>query len=122
MTKLIMQQYVNAGGIASANIVISDVTITKQPEVFTGTAQLPLFESPQKVVIYQMTLPNGLFDIRAVPARCPHQGADISHDKLQPDGNVYCSLHRRPICIYSEYNQAYRVEIRDGNYIIPATV
>jgi len=118
MNKDSLKQFFPAGGITQENIIIVDVKPTKRSDVFVGCALLPLASSMQKVVIYQVTLEDGSDDLRAVSASCPHQGADISRDELKADGNVYCSLHKRPICIYSKYNQAYPVVRHDGKYII----
>ena len=40
----------------------------------------------------------------------------MSQDGLKVDGNVYCSLHHRPIRIFSEYNYAYLVEKRADKF------
>jgi nitrite reductase/ring-hydroxylating ferredoxin subunit len=116
-----LKQFVPAGGKALQDIKITDVNPTNRADVYVGMAVLPSTESKQKVVIYQLTLEDGSEDLRAISASCPHQGADISRDELKPDGNVYCSLHKRPICIYSKYNQAYAVVKREGQYIIEKT-
>lgn len=113
-----LKHFYPAGGIAQTQIEILDVKPTKIAGVLVGLATLPLAPSEQKVVIYQLTLADGSEDLRAVSALCPHQGADISRDELKPDGNVYCSLHKRPICIYSKYNQAFRVVKQDEQYVI----
>lgn len=118
MNKDSLKPFFPAGGIAQEDITIVDVKSTDRSDVLVGSALLPLASSVQKVVIYQVTLEDGSEDLRAVSASCPHQGADISRDELKADGNVYCSLHRRPICVYSKYNQAYPVVKRDGKYII----
>lgn len=116
-----LKQFFPAGGVVNEDISISDVRPTNRDDVLVGQAILPLSESVQKIVIYKVDLDNALEDLRAVSASCPHQGADISRDELKPDGNVYCSLHRRPICIYSKYNQAYAVIKRDEQYVIAKT-
>lgn len=118
MKEIELQQYYPAGAKSSREIEITEVEVTKRAGVLVGQAVLPLSTREKKVVIYQLSLINGATDLRVVSAQCPHQGADISLDHLNNDGNVYCSLHRRPICIYSEYNQAYAVEIRAGKYFI----
>lgn len=73
----------------------------------------------KKVLIFVQKLSDGKTEYRAIPAKCPHQGADISQDELKADGNVYCSLHHRPICVYSEYT--YLVEKRASKYFIVKT-
>lgn len=113
-----LKHFFTAGGVAKDDINITNVNPTGRDDVFVGHAILPSTTLEQKVVIYQVTLADGSEDLRAVSAACPHQGADISRDELKTDGNVYCSLHKRPICIYSKYNQAYPVVNRNGNYII----
>ncbi|WP_426370510.1 Rieske (2Fe-2S) protein [Pseudocolwellia sp. HL-MZ7] len=113
-----LKQFFPAGGNVDENIDILDVQATSRDDVLVGMAVLPLTTAQQKIVIYQLTLSNGEYDYRAISASCPHQGADISRDVLKPDGNVYCSLHRRPICIYSKFNQAYAVVKHDEQYII----
>ncbi|WP_159084211.1 Rieske 2Fe-2S domain-containing protein [Saccharobesus litoralis] len=107
-----------AAGKCSARIKIEQVKETANPDVLVGKAQLPLTDHVGKVVIYKTILQDGSIDLRAVSAYCPHQGYDISKDPLKADGNVYCSLHRRPICIYSEYNQAFAVENSGDEYWI----
>jgi len=118
MNKKNLQQFFPAGGVVNQEINITEVKNTARDDVFVGKAVLPFTESEQKIVIYQVTLENGQYDLRAISASCPHQGADISRDELKADGNVYCSLHRRPICIYSKFNQAYAVTKRDDKFII----
>ena len=118
MNKKKLQQFFPAGGVVNQEINITEVKNTARDDVFVGKAVLPFTESEQKIVIYQVTLENGQDDLRAISASCPHQGADISRDELKADGNVYCSLHRRPICIYSKFNQAYAVTKRDDKFII----
>ncbi|XPF95379.1 Rieske 2Fe-2S domain-containing protein [Colwellia sp. RE-S-Sl-9] len=116
-----LKQFFPAGGVVNEDINIFDVKPTNRDDVLVGQAILPSSELVQKVVIYQVDLGNGSEDLRTISASCPHQGADISRDELKPDGNVYCSLHRRPICIYSKYNQAYTVIKRDEQYVITKT-
>lgn len=113
-----LQQFFPAGGIVKKEVSINEVQPTLREDVFVGKAILPLTETKQKIVIYQVTLEDGRDDLRAISALCPHQGADISRDELKADGNVYCSLHRRPICIYSKFNQAYAVTKYDDQYVI----
>lgn len=118
MKKIDLKVYYPAGGKVNNEIVIAEVKSTSHKHVFTGTAVLPLTEQEQKVIIYCLELEEGNVDYRAIPARCPHQGADITTDELKLDGNVYCSWHRRPICVYSEYNQAFQVEKRGEQFFI----
>jgi hypothetical protein len=110
--------YYPAGGKTDQEIPIVDVKPTVRADVLSGMAKLPYASVEKPVVIYGQTLANGQVEYRTVSAQCPHQGADISQDPLKSDGNVYCSLHRRPICIFSEYNHAYLVEKRAENYVI----
>jgi len=118
MNKIELTVYYPAGGQVDKEIEINTVTTTKQDNVLSGMALLPLSAIEKPVVIYQLILAGGDIEYRAISAKCPHQGADISADKLKADGNVYCSLHRRPICIFSEYNYAYPVEKRGKRYYI----
>lgn len=113
-----LKQFYAPGGTSAQNIQIHNIQPTTQEYIYTGDATLPLSNRERRIVIYELMLESGDIDYRAVPAQCPHQGVDISRDEVKPDGNVYCSLHRRPICVYSEYNQAYRVEKRDGHFFI----
>jgi len=113
-----LKSFFPANGISNKTINISDVKATSESYILVGRAQLPLSDTVQKVVIYKIILDNGTEDLRLVSALCPHQGADISRDALKPDGNVYCSLHRRPISIYSKHNQAYAVTLHNGKYLI----
>jgi len=113
-----LQQFFPAGGVTQNDIDIFEVKPTSNNNVLVGQAILPLTDSLQKVVIYQIILDDGSIDLRAISALCPHQGADISRDVLKADGNVYCSLHKRPICIYSKFNQAYAVAKRGTQYVI----
>lgn len=106
-----------AGGRSDKEIFIKNVKILRE-NVLVGTAKLPFSSAEKSVVIYGQILADGNKEYRTVSAQCPHQGADISRDELNDDGNVYCSLHRRPICIYSEYNQAYLTEKRGDSYVI----
>lgn len=118
MNRIPLKQIYPPGGEAEKDIEINNVELTSQPHVYAGSARLPLSNRETRVVIYELHLETGVTEYRTVPAQCPHQGADISRDELKPDGNVYCSLHRRPICIYSEYNQAFAVEKRTGRFFI----
>lgn len=118
---LTLDSYYPAGGETAQEIAIIDVKPTAREDVLSGMAKLPYASVEKPVVIYCQTLANGQVEYRAVSAQCPHQGADISQDPLKSDGNVYCSLHRRPICIFSEYNHAYLVEKRADKYFIVKT-
>jgi len=118
MNQINLTAYFPAGGRASDEIEIRQVKATKQENISVGKATLPLSAVEKDVLIYQLNLESGANEYRAISAKCPHQGADISHDELKKDGNVYCSLHRRPICIFSEYNHAYLVEKRGEQYFI----
>ena len=109
-----------AGGRTDNEILINNVK-TLRENVLIGMAKLPFASVEKAVVIYGQTIASGDIEYRTVSAQCPHQGADISRDELHADGNVYCSLHRRPICIYSEYNQAYLTEKRGDDYVILET-
>ncbi|WP_440875367.1 Rieske 2Fe-2S domain-containing protein [Thalassotalea sp. PLHSN55] len=110
-----------AGAKSATEIAISNVEQTSREDVFIGYAVLPSSTTTEKVVIYQLLLDDNSEDLRLISARCPHKGADISQDPLKADGNVYCSIHRRPICIYSEYNQAYSVSKRGQSFFIDKT-
>jgi len=121
MTLLDKKMYFPAGGKASEEIAITEITYTDRASVIFGRAILPLSPLEKPVVIHCQTLANGETEYRTISAKCPHQGADISHDELKEDGNVYCSLHRRPIGIFSEYNHAYLTEKRLGNFFIVKT-
>jgi nitrite reductase/ring-hydroxylating ferredoxin subunit len=118
VTLLNIKEYFPAGGQTKDEIEITNVSNTNKIGVFVGRAILPLSKVEKDVVIYCQTLGNGCSEYRAISAKCPHQGADISQDELKPDGNVYCSLHRRPICVFSEYNYAYLVEKRADKFFI----
>ena len=115
---LTLDSYYPAGGRVDKEIPIIDIQLTEQAGVLLGMAKLPSASAEKPVLIYRQTLVNGTTEYRTVSAKCPHQGADISHDKLKADGNVYCSLHRRPICIFSEYNHAYLTEKRAEEFFI----
>ncbi|WP_158089080.1 Rieske (2Fe-2S) protein [Cognaticolwellia mytili] len=117
-----IKEYFPPGGLAKVESEITDITYTDRNDVILGQATLPLSNVAKKVAIYCRKLDNGKMEYRAVSAKCPHQGADISQDELKPDGNVYCSLHRRPICIFSEYNYAYLVEKRGEKFFISKSV
>lgn len=121
MTLLTIKEYFPAGGQATQEIEITSIKSSNRADVMFGRAILPLSKIEKNVVIYRQTLVNGSTEYRTISAKCPHQGADISEDELKPDGNVYCSLHRRPICIFSEYNYAYLVEKRADRFFIIAT-
>ena len=118
MQQIELKHYYPAGGSSSEERLINDISTTGKAGVLLGRVMLPNTTAVQKVIIYELLLENGNIDIRTIPALCPHQGADISEDKLKADGNVYCSWHRRPICVYSEYNQAFAVEKRGDDYIL----
>jgi nitrite reductase/ring-hydroxylating ferredoxin subunit len=121
VTFLKIKEYFPAGGQVQEETEITDLSYTDKTDVIFGRAVLPLSKTEKNVVIYCQTLSNGKVEYRTVSAKCPHQGADISRDELKSDGNVYCSLHQRPICIYSEYNYAYLVEKRAERFFIVAT-
>lgn len=113
--------FYSAQGQSAQTIEVTDVATLIINEKYIARAILPNTTEPQRVVIFQTTLADGSVDLRLVPAACPHQGADISQDPLKADGNVYCSLHRRPICIYSEYNQAFAVAQINDKFFIKQT-
>lgn len=113
--------YYSAGGTSDQEVEILSIKPTKREGVWRGRVTLPAGYVEKDVVIYQLTNRENVIEYRTVPAQCPHQGADISNDKLNKDGNVYCSLHRRPICVFSEYNQAFLVEKRHERFFIVAT-
>lgn len=117
-----LKEFFPAGGVSNKEVVITQLKVTANQHVATGLAILPTTETEQKIVLYTLILENGEVDYRAVSALCPHQGADISRDTLKVDGNVYCSLHKRPICIYSKYNQAFKVIKRDSQFVITKTL
>lgn len=121
LTLLILDSYYPANGRVDKEIEIIDISPTERADVFIGMARLAPASAEKPVVIYCQTLANGKKEYRTVSAKCPHQGADISRDELNADGNVYCSLHRRPIGIFSEYNHAYLTEKRaEGFFIVKA--
>lgn len=118
MTLSSKKVFFRAGGLANKEVEITNITYTNRAEVIYGRTTLPLSTRETDVVIYSQVLANGNTEYRTVSAKCPHQGADIREDELKLDGNVYCSLHRRPICIFSEYNYAFLVEKRDDRFFI----
>lgn len=110
-----------ASKTSAIEISISDVKPAPIDNTWVGFVQLPAKDAEEKVVIYEVTFENGDVDRRLVPAACPHQGYDISDDALKADGNVYCSLHRRPICVFSEHNRAFSVCKEGDRWFIPAS-
>ena len=118
MSNFSLKCFFPAGGLSNEIIEIKDVKKTQNNNVLTGGAILPFTTAKQKVVIYHSLTELGESDYRAISASCPHKGADISKDELKDDGNVYCSLHKRPICVFSKFNQAFSVEKRDNKYYI----
>lgn len=118
MNKIELKSYYPAFAKIEQETEIVNVKSTKQINVLAGNAILPCSKNSDNVLIFIHQLPNGKSDYRVVSALCPHQGADITNDELKEDGNVYCSWHRRPICIYGEYNDAYPVEKRGEQYFI----
>lgn len=113
-----LTQYYPPGQTAPTPVEITNVTPATIENTWIGFALMPDAEKVRKVVIYALTLTSGEEEYRVVPAACPHQGYDISYDKLKNDGNVYCTLHRRPICIYSENNHAYEAKIENNRYYL----
>lgn len=120
MKQIELKVYYPAGGKSPENVKVTNVEVASKEDVFIGKAVLPHLSGEQKIIIYSLALENGTIDYRAIPALCPHQGADLTNDQVKADGNVYCSLHRRPICLYSEYNQAYAVEKKNDTFLILA--
>lgn len=118
MTTLNKKTYFPAGGKADKEVEITHISYTDRADVIFGRTTLPLSTRETDVVIYSQLLENGTIEYRTVSAKCPHQGADIRQDELKADGNVYCSLHRRPICIFSEYNYAFLVQKRADKFFI----
>ena len=116
-----IKAYFPAGGQTHEEIEMTDICYTDRVDVIFARAILPPSKLVKEMVIYYQKLPNGKDEYRTISAKCPHQGADISQDELKADGNVYCSLHRRPICIFSEYNYAYLVEKREDKFFIVKT-
>ena len=94
MTLLNNKRYFSVGGKTNEEIEITDISFTDRPNVILGRAILPLSKLEKNVVIYGQTL---------------------------ADGNVYCSLHHRPIGVFSEYNYAYLVEKRADKFFIVKT-
>ncbi len=121
VTLLNNKRYFSAGGKTNEEIEITDISFTDRPNVILGRAILPLSKLEKNVVIYGQTVADGQVEYRTISAKCPHQGADISQDELKADGNVYCSLHHRPIGVFSEYNYAYLVEKRADKFFIVKT-
>lgn len=115
---LTLDTYYPAGGEVTQEIKLVEVKSTQRADVLLAKAKLPSASAEKPVVIYRQLLANGETEYRTISAKCPHQGADISQDELKPDGNVYCSLHRRPICIFSEYNRAYLTVKRADEFFI----
>lgn len=118
MNNLILSVFYPAAGKSNQEIAITQLKNTQREGVWIGQAISPLTSTEEEFVIYQVIHKNDVIDYRAIPAKCPHQGANISNDKVNADGNVYCSLHRRPICLFSEYNKAYAVIKRDDDFYI----
>lgn len=109
MTTIILQECFKAGSQIAEEQLILSVSKTAQENVWRGEAKLPPANLQKEILIYKAQTPEGEVIYRAIPAKCPHQGANLSDDPLKPDGNVYCHLHRRPICVFSEYNFAFDV-------------
>lgn len=118
MTLISDKVFFPAGGNTDSEIEITNISYTGRADVIFGRTILPLSTREVDVVIYSQVLSNGDIEYRAISAKCPHQGADIRHDELKSDGNVYCSLHKRPICVFSEYNYAFLVEKRAQQFFI----
>lgn len=110
--------YFAAGGRSDKEILLTNVVASERDGVLFARGKLPYASEEKPVVIYSQLLGNGEREYRTISAKCPHQGADISHDPLKADGNVYCSIHRRPIGIFSEYNHAYLTQKRDDGFYI----
>ena len=121
MNNLTLNVFYPAAGQSDSEVIINQIKDTQLQGVKVGIALSPLTGVEEEFVIYQLDHKHKMTDYRAVPARCPHQGANISNDGVKADDNVYCSLHRRPICIYSEYNNAYAVIKRGNNFYIAKT-
>lgn len=118
MKLLTLDTYYPAGGQVTQEIKLLDVKLTQREDVLFAMARLPYASAEKPVVIYRQLLANGETEYRTIPAKCPHQGADISYDELKSDGNIYCSLHGRPICIFSEYNRSYLTVKRADEFFI----
>ena len=121
MSNITLKTLFPAGGFSNNTIEILNVKKTTNPDVLIGTTVLPATTAEQKVVIYHVVNESGQDDYRTISALCPHQGADITRDELKQDGNVYCSLHKRPICVFSKFNQAFAVQKKDDKYFIIST-
>ncbi|GHF93664.1 Rieske 2Fe-2S domain-containing protein [Thalassotalea marina] len=115
---MIIKQYFSAGGRISAEQQVMQIQDTNQNNVWRGRAILPPANLEKDILIYQATTEQGETKYRAVPAKCPHQGVDLVDDVLKEDGNVYCHLHKRPICIFSEYNFGFDVVKRDEQFYL----
>lgn len=113
-----LKDYYPPGRQAKEPIEILNIKPANTDNAWVGHALMPDTAKPKKVIIHALTLEDDEIEYRVIPAACPHQGYDLSYDPLKSDGNVYCTLHRRPICIYSEYNQAYRVKVESDRYFI----
>ncbi|WP_286232668.1 Rieske 2Fe-2S domain-containing protein [Thalassotalea sediminis] len=119
MNKDALIQYFPAGGVVDHDIEIFDAVklSSNTNSVWRANAALPPAHVEKAILIFE--LEDGEHrEYRAIPAKCPHQGADLSNDTLKKDGNVYCHLHKRPICVFSEYNYAFNVEKRGDNFVI----
>lgn len=115
---LTLNTYYPAGGQVTQEIKLVDVKPTQRKDVLFAMGKLPYASAEKPVVIYSQILANGAIEYRTISAKCPHQGADISQDELNSDGNIYCSLHRRPIGVFSEYNRAYLTVKRENEFFI----
>lgn len=118
---MIIKQFFSAGGRLSTEQKVTQIRDTRQPNVWRGRAVLSPANLEKDILIYQAITENGEFKYRAIPAKCPHQGVDLAEDKLKDDGNVYCHLHKRPICVFSEYNNGFDVLKREETFYLIKT-
>ncbi|MDO6427313.1 Rieske 2Fe-2S domain-containing protein [Thalassotalea sp. 1_MG-2023] len=117
MNKNELIQYFPCGGVIDHEVPVFDVKPLKQNNAWNAIATLPPANTAKAIIIYCLGEGEEA-EYRTIPAKCPHQGADLSHDELKHDGNVYCHLHKRPICVFSEYNYAFNVIKRDNKFVI----
>lgn len=117
MNKEDLIEYFPCGGITDHEIVVFDVKQLKRSNKWLAQAILPPAKNAKSILIYRLGQGEQA-EYRAIPAKCPHQGADLTDDELKHDGNVYCHLHKRPICVFSEYNYAFKVVKRENQFVI----
>lgn len=98
--------------MSSFPVEITDVAPSRYPEIWLGVAKLPGTRFANKIMIFRVEQ-----EFIAISALCPHQGYDLSEQKLC-DGKIVCPLHGLEIDVLSTSQKGYTVERKGSEFVI----